>query len=206
MKKGIFIVIDGIDGTGKTTQAGMLAQFLSGRGCSVLLARDPGGTELGEGLRDVLLHSRHSIDPVAEALMFAAARAQHVGEKILPALQKGWVVVSDRFADSMCAYQGAGKGVSVEFLELVNSYSCRGIVPDIIIILDLDPVTALSRMKRPADRMESEGAEFLSRVRKEYLARAERYPDRYIVLDGSMPVEELFSDVKRVVERLISST
>ncbi len=203
MRKGFFIVFEGIDGTGKTTQAGMLARALAGKGCRVLVTRDPGGTALGEGLRHVLLHSEAAIDPGAEALLYVAARAQLVAERILPALDGGAVVISDRFADSTHAYQGSGRGISGELLDRINGYACRGLAPDLTVILDLDPARAMDRMDRAADRMEREGREFLQRVREGYLERAVRDPGRYIVLDASLPVGRLFDQVLAEVEKCL---
>ena len=203
MKKGAFIVIEGIDGSGKTTQVELLKAFLSERGHRVLVTRDPGSTDLGEKLREVLLFSRQAIDPVAETLMYAAARAQHVSERIIPALRREMMVVSDRFSGSMYAYQGWGKGVDRDLLDVVNRHSCRGLVPDAVILLDIDPALSLSRLKRPADRMESEGQEFLQRVRKGYLAMAAGSPDQYTVIDANLPVEEIALQVRQAVEKLL---
>lgn len=203
MRKGFFIVFEGIDGAGKTTQVGMLAGALAGKGCRVLVTRDPGGTALGEGLRNVLLHSDSAIDPGAEAMLYVAARAQLVAEMILPALAGGAVVISDRFADSTHAYQGSGRGLSGELLDRINGYACRGMVPDLTVILDLDPFRAAARMDRPADRMEKEGRDFLQRVRGGYLERAGLDPGRYIVLDASLPVGQLFDRILAEVEKCL---
>lgn len=201
MKKGLFIVFEGIDGAGKTTQVKLLAGALTGKGYRVLVTRDPGGTALGEALRNVLLYSASSIDPRAESMMYAAARGQLVSEIILPALEGGAVVVSDRFTDSTLAYQGSGRGISKEFLDLINSYACRDLAPDLTVLLDMDPAGALSRLDRPEDRMEKEGWEFLRQVRKGYLDLVERDPHRYLVLDATQPVEELFARVMEAVTR-----
>ncbi|MFZ5634205.1 MAG: dTMP kinase [Bacillota bacterium] len=205
MGKGFFIAFEGIDGAGKTTQVNLLSEALVEKGCRVLLTRDPGGTALGESLRNVLLYGKLPIDPLAESLLYAAARAQLVAERILPALREGAVVISDRFADSTHAYQGSGRGVSGEFLERINSCACMGLVPDITILLDMDPAAAPARLQRPADRMEREGQGFLRRVREGYLARAKQAPHRYLVLDASRPAGELFARVSEAVENLILS-
>jgi len=201
MSKGCFIVFEGIDGSGKTTQAGLLAAALGGRGVRVVLTREPGGTALGDGLRKLLLYSPGDIDPGAEALLYAAARAQLVAQSIRPALAGGAVVISDRYADSTLAYQGAGRGLSGDFLERINSFACRGLRPDLVLLLDLDPALALSRLGRPADRLEGEGEGFLRRVRQGYLELAGRDPGRYLVLDATLPSDLLFSRVLTIVER-----
>jgi dTMP kinase len=203
LKKGSFIVFEGIDGSGKTTQVKLLEAFLVKSGRRVLTTRDPGSTALGEQLREVLLFSRHAIDPVAEALMYAAARAQYVSESIMPALREGRVVVSDRFAASLFAYQGWGKGVDLALLDMVNRHSCRDLAPDMTILLDIDPSAALSRLKRPADRMEGEGREFLQRVRRGYLSMADGSPHRFRVIDAGLPEEDIFAMVKTVVEEIL---
>ncbi|KJS00159.1 MAG: hypothetical protein VR68_07520 [Peptococcaceae bacterium BRH_c4a] len=198
-KKGVFIVFEGIDGSGKTTQVDLLAAALTEKGRDVVICRDPGGTGLGEGLRNVLLYSPGPIDPVAEALMYGAARAQLVAERILPAVRGGSVVISDRFSHSMLAYQGWGKGLDRGFLENVNRYACRGLTPDLTVLLEIDPLLAISRLTRPADRMEKEGVGFLRRVRNGFLALAQESPHHYLVLDSAAPAEELFLRVLAAV-------
>ncbi len=205
MKKGFFIVFEGIDGAGKTTQADLLAGALAAKGHRVVVTRDPGGTALGESLRSLLLLGGVPVDPEAETLLYAAARAQLAAEKILPALAGGAVVISDRFSDSTRAYQGYGRGISPEFLELVIGWACRGLVPDLTLILDMDPAEAAARLKGPADRMEREGREFLQRVRQGYLDRAKDDPGRYLVLDACQPADRLFARVIEAVENLMLS-
>lgn len=203
MKKGLFIVFEGIDGSGKTTQAEMLASALSGEGYRVLATRDPGGTALGEDLRKVLLYGAGPVDLVAEALLYGAARALLVSERIMPALGEGVVVICDRFADSMAAYQGWGKGLDRVFIDAVNRYACMGLVPDITVLIDTDPALALSRLTGPADRMEREGPEFLQRVRKGYMTAAEKNSERYRVLDGSLPADRLYAMVRAGLDSLL---
>ncbi len=205
MNRGLFVVFEGIDGTGKTTQADLLAAELSRRGYGVLLTRDPGGTALGEGLRNVLLYGAGSMDHGAEAMLYAAARAQLVAEKILPALAGGLVVISDRFADSTLSYQGAGRGVDGDFLRVLNRQACRGLVPDLTVLLDMDPAGAMSRLNRPADRMEREGPDFLRRVKNGYLALAGEVPGRYLVLDASLAVDWLSGRVLADVEKRLAT-
>ncbi|MHB8918157.1 MAG: dTMP kinase [Desulfocucumaceae bacterium] len=201
MEKGLFIVFEGIDGAGKTTQVDMLAAALAKKGRSVTVTRDPGGTSLGESLRSVLLYSELPINPEAEALLYAAARAQLVSEKIIPALEQGSVVISDRFADSTLAYQGYGRGMIGEILDRINMLACRGLVPDLTVLMDMEPSGVAARLKRPVDRMEREGLEFLRRVRNGYLDLAGRDPGRYLVLDALEYVDQLFLRVLSAVER-----
>lgn len=204
MKRGFFIVFEGIDGAGKTTQVELLAGALAGRGYRPEVARDPGGTALGEGLRNLLLHGGSPIDPGAEVLIYAAARAQLVAERILPALDRGGVVICDRFADSTLAYQGYGRGIDRAFLGPVNARACRGLVPGLTVVLDVDPSRAAARIKRPPDRMEREGREFLQRVRQGYLDLAGADPGRYLVLDASLPEGEISALVLAEVEKRLA--
>lgn len=203
MIKGLFIVFEGIDGAGKTTQVNLLSRALAGTGRQVLVTRDPGGTALGESLRKLLLYGSMPIDPVSEALVYAAARAQLAAERILPALDRGTVVISDRFSGSTVAYQGYGRGMDIEMLTEINRYACLGLTPDITVLLDMDPVQALNRLDRPADRMEREGREFLRRVRKGYLDQAGRDPARYLVLDASLPAGVLSARIQSAVGKIM---
>lgn len=200
-REGFFIVFEGTDGSGKTTQVDLLANFLAAKDFRVLTTREPGGTDLGESLRDILLNFSGQIDPLAEMLVFAAARAQHVREKILPALQGGMVVISDRFTDSMYAYQGYGKGVSEGFLEQIDRNTCQGLIPDLTILLDIDPSGAMSRINRTVDRIEKEGQNFLQIVREGYLSRAKKDPGRYLVVNASMPALKVFEQVTEALEK-----
>lgn len=205
-KKGFLIVFEGTDGSGKTTQADLLAQFLDAQGFRVLTTREPGGTDFGESLRDILLNFSGQIDPLAEMLVFAAARAQHVREKILPALQEGMVVISDRFSDSMYAYQGYGKGVSEGFLDQIDRNTCQGLIPDLTILLDIDPSGAMSRINRTVDRIEKEGQDYLQVVREGYLNRVKNDPGRYLVVNASMPALKVFELVTVALEKILRGT
>ena len=203
-KQGLFIIFEGIDGAGKSTQSELLAKALSDQGCPVLITRDPGDTVLGQGLRNVLLHSTLNIDPGAEAMLYVAARTQLVAEKILPALNRGEVVISDRFTDSTLAYQGFGRGVCRDFIERLNDYASQGLLPDLTIVLDMDPSQLAVRLKRPLDRMEREGQEFLQRVRQCYLDRVKENPGRYLVLDASLPPHNLLTRILEEVEKRVN--
>jgi dTMP kinase len=203
MKPGLFIVFEGIDGAGKTTQVNMLDKALSKQGLAVVLTRDPGGTEVGEGLRDILLWSSKTIEPKTETFLYAAARSQLVAEVIMPALRAGKVVISDRFSDSTFAYQGFGRGMDSEFLELMNINACQGIVPDLTVLLDIDPEKSKVRRDRPEDRIEKEGHEFLKKVRCGYLKRVNKNQKGYLILDGSLPRDEIFKVILENVQKYL---
>lgn len=204
MKKGLFVVFEGVDGAGKTTQVNRLYKALSDKGYSVVLLRDPGSTLLGEKLREILLCRDSVIDIRAEAFLYAAARSQLVSEKIIPALKLGQVVISDRFVDSTYAYQGAARGNRQEFLDDLNKSACWGIAPDLTVLLDIDPVKAATRRSQNADRIEGEGQQFLKRVRQGYLNRAAENPKGYLVLDAAISPESLFQLIMAEVSKLLN--
>lgn len=204
--KGCFIVFEGIDGSGKTTLINLTAEALSGKGCRVKITREPGGTGLGDHIRDVLLFGNERPEPLAEALLYIAARAQNVSANIIPALKEGMLVLSDRFSDSTYAYQGYGRGVDRGLLDRVNSYACRGLSPDITVLLDIDPALAAARMDRLPDRMEREGLAFMRRVRAGYLARAAGNPAAYLVLDASLPPADLLAEIMSEIMRRLDES
>lgn len=207
--KGKFIVFEGIDGSGKTTQLQLLGKYLSGRGYPVQLTREPGGTRVGEQIRELLLNPQYGeLVPVAEALLYAAARAQHVAQVILPALEEGKIVLCDRFIDSSLAYQGFGRGVDVSLLEQVNGAAAGGLVPDLVLILDFCRESGMDRLSRPGreiDRIEGEACEFHRRVRSGYLALAARNPLLYRVIDACRPVEQVHRDIVEAVEEVLNA-
>lgn len=207
--KGKFIVFEGIDGSGKTTQLQLLGKYLSGRGYPVQLTREPGGTRVGEQIRELLLNPQYGeLVPVAEALLYAAARAQHVAQVILPALEEGKIVLCDRFIDSSLAYQGFGRGVDVSLLEQVNGAAAGGLVPDLVLILDFCRESGMDRLSRPGretDRIEGETCEFHRRVRSGYLALAARNPLLYRVIDACRPVEQVHRDIVEAVEGVLNA-
>lgn len=184
--RGLFIAFEGGEGGGKSTQSSRLAQRLRDIGHKVTLTREPGGTTLGGQLRELLLHGEH-VDPRAEALMFAADRAQHCATLIEPALADGHAVITDRFMDSSIAYQHAGRGLAVGTIRSLSMFASDQLVPDLTIVLDVDPSTAAARKAtdRP-DRMESAGEAFHAAVRACFLDLAASEPDRYLVLDAGM--------------------
>ncbi|MGC7846497.1 dTMP kinase [Desulforudis sp. 1088] len=201
--KGIFIVFEGIDGTGKSTQLGLLGKALQERGCPVLITREPGGTRLGEAIRGLLLDPAYTeMVEQAEAFLYAAARAQCVREVVVPALQKGYYVLCDRYADSTLAYQGFGRGLDLEFLRRVNDLATGGVYPDLTVVLDLDVELAARRMIGARDRMELQQKAFYRRVRQGYLELAARCPEAYQVLDAAADPAELAAAILARVEGL----
>ena len=184
---GVFVSFEGIDGCGKSTQVAAADAWLRERSLNVRLVREPGGTDLGERLRAALLDPNlGDIDPAAEALMYAAARAQVVADVIEPAIARGDVVIADRYVDSSLAYQGAGRGLGVEPIRAVNALAMRGRIPDLTILLDIDVETALARAAAVGepDRIEQAGREFFERVCECYRELASASPERFIVVDA----------------------
>jgi dTMP kinase len=199
----MFISFEGPDGSGKTTQLRRLAAWLTQQDRDVLTVREPGGTVLGESVRDILLHGRGSaMDARAELLLFCASRAQLVTESILPKLAAGGVVLCDRFADSTLAYQGYGRGLDLELLRAILDFATRGRWPDLTIYFDLDVEVALAR--RAADgevnRLDAESIEFHRRVRAGYLALAQRDPDRWVTIDARMPADDVEAATRRAID------
>lgn len=187
MKRGgKLITFEGPDGAGKTTQVGMAARALESLGYRVLVAREPGGTRLSEAIRQILLDPAfREMNPVAEAFLYTGARAQLVGELILPALAEGYVVLCDRFVDSSIAYQGYGRGLSLEMLRVINACALKGLGSFLTILIDIEPGEGLERNVKEKDRLEQENLSFHRRVRDGYLALAASAPDRIRVVDGS---------------------
>jgi len=199
MKRGYFITFEGAEGSGKSTQIRKAVAFLKKQGRSVVMLREPGGTRISEAIREILLDKRLTeMTPVTELLLYLAARAQIVGEKILPALQKGKVVISDRFEDSTRAYQGFGRRLSLEAIEQASKLVRGALKPDLTFVLDIDIKKGLKRGGR-YDRIECESLSFHERVRRGFLAVAKKEPRRVMVLDASAPVEIVS---RKILERL----
>lgn len=205
---GAFISFEGIDGSGKSTQAKLLAEALRAKGYDVVETREPGGTGLGERVRDLLLDPDADIEARAELLLFSSARAQLVADVIRPALERGMVVIADRFFDSSTAYQGGGRGiVDLEWIEALHHFTTGGLIPDRTYLVDLDSDTASKRLVHRAvpDRMEEEGASFLDRARAAYLSIAAADPKRVLRLDGTRPIEALASSILADATKLINN-
>jgi dTMP kinase len=186
----MLINFEGIDGCGKTTQLGLLHDRLLGNGYDTLALREPGGTDVSEAIRSLLLDDKYHVTPIAELLLFSAARAQLTNERVRPALEAGTIVLLDRYYDSTSAYQGYGRQqLSLEAIDEVNAVATGGLVPDVTFYFDVDIDTAFSRRSGQADRMEQSGREFFQRVRDGYRKLAQRHAERFVTLDASFPME-----------------
>lgn len=204
MARGKFIAFEGIDGSGKSTQVEMLTRALISGGRQVVCAREPGGTNLGENIRNILLRTDSTkICSRAEVMLYAAARVQLVEERLAPALGAGITVVMDRYTDSTLAYQGHGRGLPLAWLRELNIFATEFVVPDLTILLDLDPLLAFARLSRAADRLEMAGPDFFGRVRRGYLELAAGNPKKYLVLDAGLPMEELHAIILNNVQSVI---
>ncbi len=207
---GIFITLEGGDGAGKSTQAEMLGAWFEERGHEVVRTREPGGTRLGSELRRLLLHGGEEIGDVdsrAEALLYAADRAQHVARVVRPALERDAVVVQDRYIDSSLAYQGAGRVLEADDIRRISEWASGGLWPHLTVLLDLDPEAASERRRTrggTTDRLESEADDFHTAVRESFLALAEADPDRYLVLDATLPPDELNAAILARVAPLVT--
>ncbi|MFZ8925908.1 MAG: dTMP kinase [Candidatus Nanopelagicales bacterium] len=198
-----FIVFEGGEGAGKSTQSRALADYLEARGHRVRRTREPGGTPAAEAVRAILLDPDNAgLDDRAEALLFAAARGDHAARVIRPALDAGEIVISDRYLDSSVAYQGVARALGAERVADLSLWATGGLVPDLTVVLDVDPALGLARVVGP-DRLEAEPVEWHERVRQAFLDIAARTPDRYLVLDGSRPAEDLAVEIAAVVSALV---
>ena len=204
-RPGTFITFEGPDGSGKTTQMRILADRLRGRGREVVETQEPGGTNIGLQIRSILLNAENrNLCPVAEMLLYFAARAQNFDERILPAWDRGAVVLSDRFTDSTLAYQGGGRELGPDVVMQLHNIACHGLQPDLTVSIDVDAGTGLERAKArtgaKADRMEEQTIVFHQRVREIYLDLARQYPERIKIIDGRGDVEKVAERVWEVVK------
>ena len=203
---GLFISVEGIDGVGKSTQIGMLADFLTENGRMVTRTLEPGGTELGQEIRHLLLHRKGDVAPRAEALLYAADRAHHVATKVRPALERGDVVITDRYLDSSVAYQGAGRALDAAEVRAISMFAVQDLLPQLTILLDLPAEQALARRANTGtepDRLEREKVDFFEAVRQAFLAMAAAEPTRWLVINADQTPEAMQAQIRdRVVQLL----
>ena len=202
-KKGYFITFEGADGCGKTTQIELLDKFLKEKGLKTLLTLEPGATDLGKNLRQILLHYEKPVSDEAEMFMYLADRAQHAQMVIKPALEDKKIVLCDRYTDSTVAYQGYGREGDIEQINILNKIATKGLKSDLTILFDVESEIAQSRLGKTKDRLESQGMEFHKKVRKGYLELAKQDPKRIKVVDANRTIDEVWQDVKKIVEELL---
>jgi dTMP kinase len=205
MARAAFISLDGLDGTGKSTQCRLLGDWLANQKIPVTLCTDPGGTPLGQELRQILLHGRkHAMATACEALLFMASRAQLVAEMIRPALDRGEVVISDRFTLANVVYQAHAGGLEADALWRIGAFATGGLEPDLVLVLDLPLDAATARRNREADRMEDRDREFHEAVKRGFLFEAGRRPEKHRIIDASPDIETVQKSLKREVTRLLT--
>lgn len=200
MRKGLFISIEGPDGSGKSTQISLLRKYFEERGTDVVLTREPGGTPISEKIREIILDKNNKeMDAMTEALLYASSRAQHVAEVIKPALEAGKIVICDRFIDSSIAYQGYGRGLG-DCVRVINEYAVRGCMPDVTFLLEMDPKIGKERISADdQDRLEQEKLEFHKKVFDGYMEIEKKF-DRIIGIDAARSIEEISADIIKHIE------
>lgn len=203
MEKGLFITFEGADGCGKTTQLKLLAEYLTNKGYKVIMTREPGAKGLGEKVREILLNYDGEVSDRCESFLFLADRAQHIDMIINPAIAKGKIVLCDRHTDSSVAYQGYGRGLSIERINMLNNLAVNGRYPNMTLVFDIDVETSMERVGDEKDRMESAGMEFFNRVRNGYLEIAKQEPERVKVLDARKSIEDVHRDVIGLIEAIL---
>lgn len=206
MKKGLFITFEGADGSGKTTQLNKIKDLLVEQGFDVVVTREPRSLDIGQKIRNILLHQEGFVSDRCEMFLFLADRSQHVDELIKPAVEQGKIVLCDRHTDSTVAYQGYGRGQDIELLKRLNKIAVDGIVPDLTLLFDVSTQTAQDRVGSEKDRMESAGAKFHSRVRNGYLELQKENPDRIKIIDANNDIDKVFEDTKNIVVKLIQES
>lgn len=203
---GVFITLEGLEGTGKTTNLSFVSDCLQSVGCEVVVSREPGGTPLGEALREIILN-RHDVEIAAmsELLMIFAARAQHLEQVIKPALDRGAWVLSDRFTEASYAYQGAGRELGAKTVAVLEQLVQQELQPKLTLLLDIEPELGLRRASATGapDRIEQAGLTFFERVRQGYLARADQFPERFCVVDASQPLPQVQADLSAALTKLM---
>ncbi|MDO5729230.1 MAG: dTMP kinase [Actinomycetaceae bacterium] len=200
---GLFITFEGGDSCGKTTQIELIRQWLTSVGIDPVVTREPGGTPLGNKIRQLILHGPDDIDARCEALLYAADRAYHIATKVRPALADGRIVVQDRYLDSSVAYQGTARALGANEIRDLSLWATNNLLPDVTLLLDIDPAVARARRTRELDRLEREPLEFHSRIREQYLALADANSDRFHVIDASATPDQIHTRVKAILDPLV---
>ncbi len=203
MTKGLFITFEGADGCGKTTQMKLLAEYLKNNGADVVLTREPGAKGLGEKVREILLNYEGLVSDRCESFLFLADRAQNIDIIVNPAIEEGKIVLCDRHIDSTVAYQGFGRGLDIERINMLNNIATNSKKPDLTFVFDIDVETSMKRVGKEKDRMESAGIDFHNRVRKGYLELAKQEPQRIKVLDATKSIEEIHKNVVEILKKYI---
>ena len=206
MKRGMFITVEGTDGSGKTTQINLMKSYLEGKGYDVIVTREPGGTSIGEKIRSIILDPENKeMNEVTEVLLCASARAQIITELIKPAIDDRKIIICDRFIDSSYAYQGYGRGIELDLITKINNVAICGMMPDITFLFDISPDTALKRrlFSSLPDRIEREKLEFHKKVYSGYKALASLYPERIKTINAEKSIEEVFETVKICLEQIL---
>ncbi len=208
MSRGLFISLEGIDGVGKSTQSDLLEEYLRQLGQPVVRTFEPGGTELGQEIRHLLLHRKGDVAPRSEALLYAADRAHHVATKVRPALERGDAVITDRYLDSSVAYQGVGRDLNAEDVRAISMFAVENLLPDLTVLLDLEAGAAMARRSKTGeepDRLERERVEFFEAVRQAYLAMAKAEPNRWLVVDASQSVDQMQQQIRSRIDQVLAS-
>lgn len=205
MKRGLFITMEGGDGSGKSTQIEFLRQYFEEKGIEYIITREPGGTPISEKIRAIILDKNNSdMDPMTEALLYVASRAQHVNQLIGPSIERGKMVICDRFVDSSIAYQGYGRNLG-EVVGVINSYAIRKYMPDVTFLFELPVEMGLGRLTGNKDRLENEEIAFHQAVNEGYRKIKDMYPDRVIPIDAGRTIEEIRIDIRDHIERILES-
>jgi dTMP kinase len=209
MTKGIFITMEGPEGAGKTTILEMLYKHYKEKGIKIVKTREPGGIRIAERIREIILNPEHTeMDGRTEALLYAAARRQHLVEKVIPALEEGNIVLSDRFIDSSLAYQGFARGIGIDEIWKINEFAISSVMPDLTLYFDLDPETGLARINKSTDReinrLDLEQLDFHKRVQEGYYKVIEKFPERLYKLEASQGIEDVFEQALHAIDSLLN--
>ncbi|MFH0702930.1 MAG: dTMP kinase [bacterium] len=202
-KKGLFITFEGADGSGKTTQLNLTAEYFKKNNIDFITTRDPGGTQLGIRIRDILLNYQGKIFPFCELFLYLADRSQHIEEKIIPALNMGNLVFCDRYIDSTLAYQGYARGLDIHKIMDLNDLVTHSLMPDLTLLFDIDTKTAMSRLGNNKDRLESEAINFHQKVREGYLDLAKKYPQRIRLINANRQINDIHQEVIQILLKIL---